>query len=146
MDNEPLGSGPLPPTVGETTSYRIEWNIENSGHDLENVEVSTILPQDVVWTDQSQTAIGELTFNQTTRQVSWKISKLPTSVPNPDAWFNVSISPSEQDVGTFVKLTNPTAFEAKDQVTEDNISDTKDILTTEIPLDSFAKGKGIVKE
>ncbi len=138
-DNEPLGSGPLPPTVNETTSYRVYWTIDNSLHDLENVEVSTILPQDIVWTDKSQTEIGTITFNQTTKQISWKIPKLPTSVPQPSGWFNLSISPSEQDIGTFLKLTNPTAFEATDSVTQDNI-------TTEIPQDEFAKGKGIVKE
>lgn len=143
-DGAPLGLGDLPPRVEKTTTYRVFWNLSNSLHELGNVEASTILPPDVVWKEKSANDIGALTFNSTTRQVRWQISKLPTDIKNMQAWFDISITPKSQDVGKFMKLTNQTALEAVDTVTKAEVNTSLPVLTTELPTDSFAKGKGTV--
>ncbi len=145
-DGAPLGSGDLPPRVGKTTSYRIMWDLTNSLHDLGNVEVSTILPQDVVWKDVSAKDIGVLSYNPTTRQVRWQTSKLPSDIKNAQAWFDVSITPKKADVGKFMKLTNQTALEATDLVTKAEVNSTLPVITTELPNDELASGKGVVSE
>ncbi|MBI4713574.1 DUF11 domain-containing protein [Candidatus Uhrbacteria bacterium] len=145
-DGTPFGSGPLPPRVGETTTYRIFWTLNNSLHELENVEVSTILPQDVSWKENSAKDIGTLIFNSTTRQVRWQISKLPIEIKNAQAWFDVSITPKSQDVGKFVKLSNQTTLEAIDSITKTEMNSSLPVLTTELSNDEFANGKGIVSK
>jgi uncharacterized repeat protein (TIGR01451 family) len=139
-----IGEGPLPPRVGETTGYRVYWSLSNSLHALEGVRMSTTLPQNVAWLESTDTSIGKLLFNSTTRQVTWDIIKLPTEVENAGAWFSVAINPDDDDVGQFMKLTNSTSFSAKDFVTGEAISASVDELTTELAEDDFAEGKGIV--
>ncbi len=139
-----IGAGPLPPEVGETTSYRIYWNVSNSLHALSSIKMSTTIPQDVTWLDNTDTDIGTISFNATTRLVTWTISKMPVEVAHAGAWFDVAINPDEDDVGRFVKLTNTTSFEAKDTVTNESLSKSLSELTTELPEDDFAAGEGVV--
>lgn len=145
-DGTPMGSGPLPPRVGQTTSYRIVWDLTNSLHDLSNVEVSTILPQDVTWKDVSSKDIGALTYNPTTRQVRWQTPKLPSEIQNASAWFDVSVTPKKADAGKFMKLTNQTTLEAIDLITKAEVNTSLPVLTTELPEDEVASGKGVVIE
>ncbi len=143
-DGTPVGTGDLPPRVGVTTSYRVIWNLKNSLHDLGNVEVSTILPQDVIWKETSGKDIGILSYNPTTRQVRWQISKLPKDIKQAQTWFDVAITPKSADVGKFMKLTNQTTLEATDLTTKTQTNSTQPLVTTELPLDKEATGKGVV--
>ncbi|MBI5793865.1 DUF11 domain-containing protein [Candidatus Uhrbacteria bacterium] len=139
-----IGSGPLPPKVGETTSYRVYLNVTNSLHTLSGVKMSTTIPQDVTWLDNTDTDIGTVSYNATTRLVTWSISKMPVTVGHAGAWFDVLIHPDAGDVGRFVKLANTTSFEAKDTVTNESLSESLSELTSELPEDDFAKGEGVV--
>ncbi|MBT5807899.1 hypothetical protein HOI18_01345 [Candidatus Uhrbacteria bacterium] len=139
-----IGSGPLPPEVGETTSYRVYWNLSNGLHALDDVEFTTTLPQDVNWLESTDTDIGSVSYNSTTRQVSWTISRMPTSVENAGAWFGVAINPAEGDVGRFIKLTNPTSFTATDAATDEGLSETLEIVSSDLSSDAFGEGKGVV--
>jgi len=145
-DGEPIGTGPLPPKAGETTTYRIFWDVANTLHPLSNVVLTTNLPPDVVWIDKKQTDIGTITFDEITRLVRWTIPKLPTDIKTASGFFDVAITPDEDDAGAFFKLTNATSVDARDDVTGDNIAHALDILTTELPNDANAAGKGIVAE
>ncbi len=141
-----IGTGPLPPVVGETTSFRVYWNINNALHALDDIELMTTLPQDVTWLENADKDIGDITYDATTRQVTWTVSKLPTDVESAGAWYEIAVNPAEHDVGTFMKLTNTTSFTATDTVTNTELSDTLDILTTELSNDDFAAGLGVVME
>lgn len=139
-----IGSGSLPPTVGQTTSYRVYWNVSNTLHTLSGIKLSTTIPQDVTWLDSTDTDIGTVSYNSTTRLVNWTISKMPVEVPHAGAWFDIAINPDDDDVGRFVKLINTTSFEAKDTVTNESLSESLSELTTELPDDAFAAGEGVV--
>lgn len=140
----PVGSGPLPPKVGETTKYRVVWRVANSFHPLESVRMTTNLPPKVAWTETVRADVGKVTFDQTTRVVTWLIDRFPTSLPGSEASFDVAITPDAKDVGSFYKLTNAIAVEATDTFTKDQVSNGIDILTTELPEDKGAAGKGVV--
>ena len=145
-DGNPLASGPLPPKVGQTTTYRVFWEVRNSLHDLHKGSTTANLPPGIIWTGNSASDIGTIIFDETTRLVTWNIDGLPASIPRVGAWFDVSVTPQSSDVGTFVKLINPIAFEITDKETDDTIHASTPILDTEIPQDQFAKGKGTVEE
>jgi hypothetical protein len=76
--------------------------------------------------------------------ITWHIDKFPTTLPGAEATFDVAVTPDAKDVGSFYKLTNAIAVEATDTFTKDQVSDGIDILTTELPEDSGAAGKGVV--
>lgn len=143
-DAEPLGTGPLPPKVGQTTTFRVFWRVANSFHALENVRMTTNLPPGVSWTGNAHADVGTISFDATTRIVSWTIPALPVTVPGSETTFDVAIVPESDDVGSFYKLTNAIAVEATDAFTRDQVQDGIDILTTELPEDELAAGKGVV--
>lgn len=145
-DGTQVGSGPIPLEVGQTSAFRIYWIVENELHTLEDVKMSTTLPSGIEWEDNSQTEIGNLSYNSTTRQVTWSIPKLLTELVQTQGWFEVSTTPSSEQIGQFVKLTNTSSFTATDIVTDDTVSRSMSALTTELIGDSRAEGEGIVLE
>ncbi|MFH1712535.1 MAG: hypothetical protein ABH846_04875 [Patescibacteria group bacterium] len=145
-EGAPLGNGPLPPEVGQKTTYRAFWRIENSLHDLSDVKVSAILPPDAVWEDQAQTDLGKITFNPADRSVTWTIVNLPKSITRIEANFAISITPDPDDVGTFIKMISGSSLSATDVMTKISIQKTTDSLTTDLEQDEFAEGKGAVIE
>lgn len=139
-----IGSGALPPKVGETTNYRVYLNLANSLHTLETVRITTTLPQDVAWLESTDSDIGTVSYNSTTRQITWTIPKLLAQLGHAGAWFDIAIAPDSDDVGRFMKLTSTTSFEARDSTTGESLSESMGELTTELPDDEFALGKGVV--
>ncbi|HLD17759.1 MAG TPA: hypothetical protein VJB99_01635 [Patescibacteria group bacterium] len=143
-EGAPLGSGPIPPTVDQTTTYRIFWNLENSLHDLERVRMTTSLPATAAWKGINAAGVGSLSYDSTTRIVTWSVDHLSKETTTLQAWFDVAVTPSTADVGSFFKLTNATALEAMDTFTKNPIHQAMDALDTELLTDAFATGKGVV--
>lgn len=139
----PIGTGPLPPEVGEATTYRVFWKIEKAVHELEDITVSATLPPDVTWDDRVLSSLGNLQFDAATQTVRWEVSSLPAN-EEATAEFTVKLIPGEEDVGTFVKLLSGTVLGATDAETDTAVEAEAESLTTEIPEDTFATGKGTV--
>jgi uncharacterized repeat protein (TIGR01451 family) len=142
-DGVPIGSGPLPPVVGQMTAYRLTWKIHKAVHDLENISVTASLPPDVTWDNRVLTGTGNVTFDQATQTVRWNIDNLPAN-QEAMAEFTLKLLPGEEDLGTFVKLLSGSIFSATDAVTDAGVEVQADPVTTEIPGDEFAQGKGTV--
>lgn len=140
----PLGIGPMPPQVGNYTTYRVVWSIDNDLHDLDNVRVQALLPPHVTWKNQFDVDLGNITFDEDSRMVVWNITQLPKNISHLDATFSISINPDGNDVGTFVKLMSGSTMTAKDTVTNATLTTATESITTELPEDPFADGKGIV--
>ena len=141
----PLGDGPLPPRSGETTSYKIFWSIKPSVHDLEDVVVTATLPPDVVWNERTASSLGSISFEGASQTVRWEIAELPANQAA-SAEFSVRLTPGDEDVGTFAKLLSGSSFRATDTQTHSAVEANIDALTTELPTDSFASGKGLVAD
>ncbi len=144
-DGAPVGSGPLPPTVGDTTTYQIEWTVHNALHALKDVRVSATLPPSANWTDTTSTAFGTVSYDAATRTVTWEIADMPADTGDVTATMRVSVTPNGSDVGSFVKLLSGSAFRATDTVTNASIQLTADSLTTECEGDESVVGKGTVE-
>ncbi|MEK7452052.1 MAG: hypothetical protein AAB664_01830 [Patescibacteria group bacterium] len=145
-EGQPVGTGPLPPKVGQATSYRIYVDVTNSIHDLVNIKITSTLPKHVTWKDKKSADIGSVDYNPTTRIVTWSIPKLPKSIPKANAWFDITNTPKSTDVGKFITLTSGTSFTAKETKTNVDLTNSVSELTTELPNDPLAEGKGTVKK
>lgn len=145
-DGAPVGVGPLPPTVGETTTYEIVWTIGNALHALEDVRVSATLPPSAHWGGSTNADLGVLSYDEATRTVTWMVASLPILSGNANATFTVSTTPEDDDVGEFVKLLSGSAFRGTDSVTKSSIQLTGDALTTECEGDTGVEGKGYVEK
>jgi len=145
-EGAPLGNGPLPPQVNQLTAYRVVWRLNNSIHQIDDLEASTTIPLDVAWTGRTSTDIGQLSYDPESRVVHWSIDSFPTSIEQVEASFEVSITPDSSDVGNFVKLSNRASVSGTDAITEENLTSSIDELSTNLTSDDFAVGKGVVIE
>lgn len=145
-DGAPVGDGPLPPTVGEQTTYELTWTVSNALHALSDVRVTATLPPSASWEDDTSTTFGTLSYDATTRTVTWAIADMPQATGDVTATMMVSVTPDGSNVGSFVKLLSGSAFRATDTVTKASIQLTADSLTTECEGDENAEGKGSVVE
>ncbi len=144
-DGVPIGEGPLPPKVGERTVYRITWVIRNSLHELTNLSVATLLPQGVKWTGTPrEVTAGALDFDETGRKVTWRLNRMPTSVPEIIASFEVEVTPVAEDIGKLLDLTGDNRFEALDKEVNAVILKSQPAVGTDLIGDEDAAGKGVV--
>lgn len=144
-DGAPLGSGPLPPVVGDATHYRALWTIASGLHGLNTVTVSATLPEGVTWDDFSTATSGSLSYDAGTRIVRWTTSSIPAGSAAVTARFSVSITPTLTDVGLEKTVVGKTVLSAKDDVTGSVLERSADAITTECEGDVLATGKGTVK-
>lgn len=141
-----VGSGALPPHVGEATRVRVLWTIANLRHSLENLRVRTTLPPSVEWAGAEQAGLGKITWNASNRTVTLEAGSVPAGTPTITAYFEVSITPQQNDLGNFMTLTNEVVANAKDARTGAILSHTKPAITTEFLTDEFGNGRGAVVE
>jgi hypothetical protein len=143
-DNIAIGSGPLPPKVGETTSYKIFWTISNSIHEIKNIKLSTTLPVNVSWAAKYDLTAGQIQFKPENRQIIWEINRLPLSLEDVAAEFEVSITPTADQAGKILVLTPTVSLQAIDAVTGNIITQSDKGITTNLETDPMVKGKGVV--
>lgn len=144
---QPLGTGPVPPEAGKTTTYQIQWYLSNASNEVTDTKISTTLPQNVFWKG-GETGSGTLAFDPATREVAWTINRVPArsglDLSGLSANFTVSITPKESEIGSAITLTEQTSLEALDGFTNQIIQKKFDVLTTDIPTDPTHAGKGKV--
>jgi hypothetical protein len=144
-DNIAVGSGPLPPKVGQSTSLKVYWSINNNLHELNDLQVRVTLPANVKWDNKNRTSYGSLNYDSQTNQVIWQLGRLPTTVYKADAEFNVSVNPGEADRNKIMIILPGTNITAVDTETGMQINKTLKAKTTKLEDDSMAAGDGIVE-
>jgi len=136
------GFGPVPPKVGQETTYTIRWSIENPGEDIENARVVGILPAGVKWLNETKVngTTQAISYNNNTRQVAWDLGKISaqtgTIFPDLDAYFKISVTPAENQIGKSALLMNESFLTGLDTFTNGNISLTVNPITTYLVKDT----------
>lgn len=144
-DGTPLGSGPLPPTVGSTTHYRAVWTIATGSHGLRDISVSAALPEGVVWDDFSSATSGTVSYDEATRAVRWVLSSIPAGTTQVSARMSIALTPVASDLGLEKTVLGKIVLQAKDESTGAVVERTAEAVTTACDGDAFATGKGLVK-
>ena len=144
-DNIPVGTGPHPPKVGETTSYKVYWQLTNSLHELDDLIIKVKLPEYVIWSAKQQAAVGTLRYQASDNAVIWNIGRLPITVYKTNAEFSISITPTAEDKNTIMVLLPETTATAVDTETEADISISAIGKTSKLEDDDIAVGDGIVE-
>lgn len=144
---QPIGGGPLPPKVGEATTYELRWRVRNTFHDLANVVVTATLPEGVSWLNRTRadTGLGTISFNAATREVRWAIPRLPITTSEASVTFEVSATPKENQRGQLMLLLGVTRAEAQDVITGVTFSSDAPSLSSALDADPQGRGKGVVQ-
>lgn len=139
-DNITVGSGPLPPKVGEKTSYKVYWALTNNMHELKNLRVEAVLPDYAQWDNKNRASVGTLYFNEGTKKVIWNIGILPLSAIQIDAEFNIAVTPTEDQKNQVIVLLPGSKTEAVDSATESPIAIAGKPKTSKLEDDEIAGG------
>lgn len=145
-EGDQLGRGPLPPQVGKTTKYWIFITIANTTNAIEDVSLSTSLPEGVEFTGKQSTTIGPaLVFNSTNRSVSWNYYTLPANSQT-GLYFEVAVTPSNSQAGKNLRLTNTISLSATDSTIKKNLNISHLPISNNLNInDAGARSGSIVK-
>jgi len=123
-------SGPTPPEAEEVTEYTLNFILENGSNDITDAEMTATLPSYVTWLN-AVSPEGAVTYNQTSRQLTWNIDDLDAG-SRTQASVQVSLLPSRSQIGTVPTLVEAQRFEATDRFTGTTIRSQAPALTTEL--------------
>ncbi len=144
-EGAPLGFGPLPPQVGKTTGYQINWRITKKLHELDHIVVHATLPAIATWNKTVQVDRGTLRYSTSTREIRWEIPTIPLNTSSLMAAFTLQITPEKADSGRFAPLLSETTFEARDTQISFPLRYVKPAITSDLPNDELARGHGVVR-
>lgn len=142
----PLGSGAFPPKVGQETMFLLSWSFARTLHALQDVTVTATLPPDVRFQAVRNTTLGGVSYESSSRVLTWSIAEIAEDVAAGSAQIEVVYTPGEEDVDTYGKLLSSTVLRAVDAQTGAIITAQSGEITTEMPSDEVAEGKGIVTD
>jgi len=138
-------SGPLPPQVGEPTTYTILWQAKNYSNDLNNVKVKAILPSNVKPTGNFFPEDSKFTFDSVSREVIWNIGEIDAyqgigKIPLTLA-FQVSLTPDASQTGSTAILVERVEIVGQDKFSEDILDSDALKIDTSLPDDESISGQ-----
>lgn len=128
-------SGSMPPKAETETNYTITWTLSNSANGISQAEARSMLPIYVKWVGVSTGVNDNITYNDVTREVIWKIgSVLPNTgiSSNREVSFIVSLKPSLTQVNSVPQLMKEIYLTGTDSFTNTVLRSTKSAITTSI--------------
>jgi hypothetical protein len=137
-------SGPIPPVAEKLTQYNVGLRIESGKNDIDNGEFSATLPAYVSWLDLSS-GDGTVTYNPTTRTVTWKIPAIArnSAVTNT---ITVGFLPSISQVGSNPTIISNASFKGTDRFTGTPVRGRASGLNTILSSESgYGKDNGMVR-
>jgi len=88
-------------------------------------------------------------FDPVTRAVTWNLDQVKRETggiyPDVGAFFEVALTPDAAAAGTHATLLQDQRIEGQDTVTEERLLREASDVTTELPHDARARGKGKVR-
>lgn len=145
-------SGPLPPAVGQKTTYTILWQVKNYYSDVKDAKVKAKLPQWVELTGKifPEDQISKFAFDSHSREIVWTVGdvergsgilKLGQTIA-----FQVALLPEESQRGKTPEIITQVRIEGLDAWTGANLTNEISSLNTTLPGDqNLAEGMGIVQ-
>jgi hypothetical protein len=145
-----IGRGPLPPVVGEETTYWMVLEISGTINDLSGVMLRAPLTERARFTGRQSVSVGgPLSYDPASHELVWRLDSLPSSIaPGAgvvSAAFEVGFTPGAEDVGTSPLLLLRPAITAHDQFTGAFVSAAGEPVSTDLAGDAMAEGLGVVR-
>jgi hypothetical protein len=132
-------SGPLPPKVGQKTTYTIYWQVLNISNDLSEVAVEAYLPSYIQWQGNIYPKNENLSYDSATGKVVWQIGRLPAATgiltPVKQIAFQVGLTPSLGQVGERAVIIKNTRASGSDTFTQASVQVSANDLQSDMPDD-----------
>ena len=148
-EGDQLGRGPLPPRVGKATRYWIFASLESGATETQDGVVTFRLPSNVSWTNRAAVTVGQDLVLEGDRLI-WRLGATEPHAgvlhEAPSASFEVTLTPSSEQVGTTPSLVLEAAYSGRDTWTDEVLTSSQGAITTGLPGDSAVAGRTHVKQ
>ena len=143
--------GPVPPQAEKETTYTVTWTVKNPTSQITKAQVRSTLPSYVKFIGTVSPAGEQVSYNESTREVTWNIGTLSRGVGLTSAVktvsFQVAITPSRSQIGSIPVLAGETVLSAEDVFSGADIRRTAPLVNARLLNDNeFVSGAGIVVE
>jgi hypothetical protein len=144
-------TGPIPPKVGKATTYNVVWTLSNTANSISNAQITSTLPAWVDFASSISPASEDLTYNASTKQVTWNVDRIPKGAgitgPARTVTFKVSLTPSLSQAGTAPNIINEAVLTGHDDFAKVDIKVNKVGLNTYLGSDGAfpPNGGSVVK-
>lgn len=149
-------SGPIPPKVGEETTYTIIWQAKNYFNDVKNVKVKAVLPSNVRLTGKifPEEESLKFTFDNDSREIIWTVKdsktlEAGTGISNsaPNIAFQVVLTPTSGQIAKTPQVIGRAAITGEDQWTERVVEGRSWAIDTSLLDDpSISLEQGVVRD
>lgn len=151
FDSRIQNSGPLPPRVGEETTYLIVWSVLNSVNDLKNVRVRATLPSYIDWKNVVIPTDSSLSYKSSTGEIVWSPGTISAGTgyiqPAREITFQIAFTPALPHVKKVPQLISAATLEAEDDFTGSPFTRTGTEVSTNLRDDLRAANfGGVVRE
>jgi hypothetical protein len=127
-------TGPIPPKVEKETTYTIVWALSNTANNISGTQVKATLPSWTRYIESVSPPSEDLTFNSTTREVTWNVGALPKGTgitgDEKEVSFQIGFTPSISQVGKMPVLINNATLTGHDDFANVNVNVNKGQLST----------------
>jgi hypothetical protein len=138
------GDGPIPPVVGETTTYTVVMAVTAGFNDLTDGFVTTGLPVYVDWLNTVE-GDGEITYNPINKTIRWDVGNIEAEQTRSIA-MQVSVTPSTSQVGGLLTLLNRQNLSATDRFTNVRLQARAGVVRNELSTEfGFEANNGRVQ-
>ena len=138
-----LGRGPLPPQVGQETTYWIFARVLSDRRALNDVRITAQLAPNVVWQNQSSVTVGQAPlYNAATRQISWQVDEVTVGSQDVGMAFEVVLTPTESQRGQVATLLQNINISGRDADSGELVQYAAPDVTTELRPDDQGAGLG----
>jgi hypothetical protein len=115
-------SGPLPPKVGESTTYTILWKVKTTFSPQKDIKIKAKLPNNVSFTGKvyPEGEISKFSFDSESKEILWSVGDLGEKESKTLA-FQISLLPTKDDVGNTPKLISETQVSGYDSLVQKEV-------------------------
>ena len=144
-------SGPVPPAVGEPTTYTVMWYVKNYYSDVRDVKVKAVLPEGAELTGKifPEDSSSKFAFDSQSREIVWSVGDIVKGegvlASGRNIAFQISFTPTESQRGQAPNIINEVVITGEDSWTDNILQSTTSPLSTNMPDDTVSGGKGIVQ-
>lgn len=143
--------GPVPPQIGQTTTYTVHIALINVANDLADVEVRTTLPTGAAWTGQytANAAREGVSYDPGAKTLTWQVGRVVATTgiaqPTKELVYQVSVTPGPSDRYRVLNLTGEIVATGADAFTGATLTSKSLPLTTADVSDADFRGDGAVQ-
>lgn len=134
-------TGPIPPVVGQETTYTLHLVLGNSSNDLTGAKATVALPTGVAYKGKSLPGNETVAFNDRTNELVWEVGTLSPGAKR-EIIFRIGVTPAPSQAGKEVTLVNGVVFTSEDSFTGQDVRVNKGAKTNFLPEDASVGALG----